>query len=98
MLVKELQSLGIEVIAQGIKVVTEEEVKEITAADAATLEAAKEALGVGEVGEQSELAAEYEGCTRHGAQRHQWQGKTQSIYDNLLCTAVYHNNSYLLHS
>lgn len=57
-LVKELQSLGIEVIPQGIKEVTEEEVKEITAADAATLEAAKEALGVGEVGEQSELAAE----------------------------------------
>lgn len=57
-LVKELQSLGIEVIPQGIKEVSDEEVKEVTAADAATLEAAKEALGVGEVGEQSELNAE----------------------------------------
>jgi DNA-directed RNA polymerase subunit beta len=57
-LVKELQSLGIEVIPQGIKEVTEEEVKEVSAADAATLEAAKQALGVGEVADASELSAE----------------------------------------
>ena len=57
-LVKELQSLGIEVIPQGIKEVTEDEVKEVSEADQATLEAAKQALGVGEVGVDGELAAE----------------------------------------
>ena len=57
-LVKELQSLGIEVIPQGIKEVNEEEVKEVTSDEQATIEAAKQALGVGEVGEDSELNAE----------------------------------------
>jgi DNA-directed RNA polymerase subunit beta len=57
-LVKELQSLGIEVIPMGVKEVSEEEVKEESSSEAATLEAAKEALGVGAVGVDSELNAE----------------------------------------
>ena len=57
-LVKELQSLGIEVIPQGIKEVVDDEVKEVSSADQATLDAAKQALGVGEIGEDSELKAE----------------------------------------
>lgn len=57
-LVKELQSLGIEVIPQGVKEAQEEEVKEETAAEVAAVDAAKEALGVGEIGVDSELNAE----------------------------------------
>jgi DNA-directed RNA polymerase subunit beta len=57
-LVKELQSLGIEVIPMGVKEVNEEEVKEESSTETAAIEAAKEALGVGEVGVDSELNAE----------------------------------------
>ncbi len=57
-LVKELQSLSIEVIPQGAKEVTDAEVKEETAQEQSVIEDAKEALGVGEVGIEGELNAE----------------------------------------